>query len=89
MPLDSTPLWYQLRPEEFQRRLHDIVCGMEGESLTDAQFWILWNVSQHSLKLTPAKIKFKSYAAPFMGHVLSPERLKTSPEITNAVLNKP
>ena len=41
VPLDSTPLWYQLRPEEFQRRLHDIVCGMEGESLTDAQFWIL------------------------------------------------
>ena len=86
-------------PEQFQRRLHDILCGMEGvfniaddiivvgrgESLTDAHddhdqtvLELLERLSQHNLKLNPDKIKFKTCTAPFMGHVLSPERLKPS-----------
>jgi len=115
----SLPFWGRCRwirlpfsissaPEEFQRRLHDILCGMQGvvniadiivvgrgESLADAHvdndmvFELLKQLSQHNLKLNPDKIKFKIYTAPFMGHVLSPEGLKPSTEITNAVLNMP
>ena len=104
------PFGISSAPEEFQRRLHDILCGMEGvvniaddiivigrgEFLADAHvdhdntvFELLNRLSQHNLKLNPDKIKFKTYTAPFMGHVLSPEGLKPSTEITNAVLNMP
>ena len=74
----------------------DIIVIGRGESLADAHvdhdntvFELLKRLSQHNLKLNPDKIKFKTYTAPFMGHVLSPEGLKPSTEITNAVLNMP
>ena len=97
-------------PEEFQHRLHDILCGLEGvvniaddiivvgrgDSLTDAHIdhdntvlELLKRLSRHNLKLNPDKIKFKTCTAPFMGHVLSPEGLTPSLEITNAILNMP
>ena len=104
------PFGVSSAPEEFQRRLYDILCGMEGvvniaddiivvgrgKSLADAHvdhdntvFELLKRLSQHNLKLNPDKIKFKTYTAPFMGHILSPEGLKPTIEITNAVLNMP
>ena len=104
------PFGISSAPEEFQRRLHDILCGLEGvvniaddiivvgrgDSLTDAHIdhdntvlELLKRLSRHNLKLNPDKIKFKTYTAPFMGHVLSPEGLTPSLEITNAILNMP
>ena len=104
------PFGISSAPEEFQRRLHDILCGLEGvvniaddiivvgrgDSLTDAHIdhdntvlELLKRLSRHNLKLNPDKIKFKTCTAPFMGHVLSPEGLTPSLEITNAVLNMP
>ena len=74
----------------------DIIVAGRGESLTDAHvdhdntvLELLKYLSQHRLKLNPDKIKFKTRTAPFMGHVLSLERLTPSTEITNAVLNVP
>ena len=46
-------------------------------------------LSQHNLKLNPDKIRFKTSTAPFMGHVLTPEGLKTSTEIVTAILEMP
>ena len=104
------PFGISSAPEEFQRRLHDILCGMEGvvniaddiivvgrgDSLTDAHIdhdntvlELLKRLSRHNLKLNPDKIKFKTCTAPFMGHVLGPEVLTPSLEITNAILNMP
>ena len=104
------PVGISSAPEEFQRHLHDILCGMEGvvniaddiivvvrgESNTDAHvdhdktvLELLERLSQHNLILNPDKIKFKTCTAPFIGHVLSPEGLKPSSEITSAVLNMP
>lgn len=104
------PFGISSAPEEFQRRLHDILCGIEGvvniaddiivvgrgDSLTDAHIdhdntvlELLKRLSRHNLKLNPDKIKFKTCTAPFMGHVLSPEGLTPSLEITNAILNMP
>lgn len=67
-----------------------------GDSLTDAHIdhdntvlELLKRLSRHNLKLNPDKIKFKTCTAPFMGHVLSPEGLTPSLEITNAILNMP
>ncbi|KAK2556262.1 Transposon Tf2-6 polyprotein [Acropora cervicornis] len=108
--LTRLPFGISSAPEEFQRRLHDILCGLEGvvniaddiivvgrgDSLTDAHIdhdntvlELLKRLSRHNLKLNPDKIKFKTCTAPFMGHVLSPERLTPSLEITNAILNMP
>ena len=74
----------------------DIIVVGRVESLTDAHvdhdntvLEILERLSQHNLKLNPDKIKFKTCTAPFMGHVLSPEGIKPSTEITNAILNIP
>ena len=104
------PFGISSAPEEYQRRLLDILCGMEvvvniandiivvgrGECLADAHvdydstvLELLKRLSQHSVKLNPDNIKFKTCTAPFMGHLLSPEGLKPSTEIANAVLNMP
>lgn len=74
----------------------DVIVVDLGESLRDAHVdhdetvvELLKRLTQHNLELNPDKIKFKTRAAPFIGHVLSPEGLKPSTEITNAVLNMP
>ena len=91
------PFGISSAPEEFQRRLHDILCGMEGvfntaddiivvgrgDSLTDA------HIDHDNTVLELDKIKFKTCTAPFMGHVHSPQGLTPSLEITNAILNMP
>jgi len=46
-------------------------------------------LSLHGLQLNPDKIKFKTCTAPFMGHTLTPEGLKPSSEIADAVLSMP
>ena len=102
------PFGISFAPEEFQRRLHDILCGMDGiiniadditvigrgESLAAATIdhdrsvvELAERLSLHNLKLNSDKIKFKTHTAPFMGHVLTPDGLKPSDEITSAVIN--
>ncbi|KAK3749289.1 hypothetical protein QZH41_007555 [Actinostola sp. cb2023] len=104
------PFGISSAPEEFQRRIHDVLCGLDGivnitdditvvgrgEDMAAANVHhdrtvveLLKRLSQHNLKLNPDKIKFKSHTAPFMGHVLTPEGLKPSTEITTAVLDMP
>jgi hypothetical protein len=39
---------------------------------------LLRYLNQHQLKLNPDKIQLKSYTTPFMGHILTPEGLKSS-----------
>ncbi|PFX26788.1 Retrovirus-related Pol polyprotein [Stylophora pistillata] len=50
---------------------------------------LLERVSEHNLSLNPEKVKFKTDAVPFMGHVLTPEGLKPSAEIVAAILDMP
>ena len=104
------PFGISSAPEEFQRRIHDVLCGLEGvvniaddiivigrgTSLKEAThdhdrtvIELLDRLSQHHLKLNPDKINLKTSSAPFMGHTLTPEGLKPSNEIVNAVLNTP
>ena len=104
------PFGISSAPEEFQRRIHDVLCGLEGvvniaddiivigrgTSLKEAThdhdrtvIELLDRLSQHHLKLNPDKVKLKTCSAPFMGHTLTPEGLKPSNEIANAVLNMP
>ena len=92
------PFGISSAPEEFQRHLHDILCGMNGvvniaddivavgrgKSLAEAQVdhgrtfkELLDRLTQHKLKLNLDKIKFEMCTAPFMGHALTPEGLKT------------
>ena len=102
------PFGISSAPEEFQRHLCDILCGMKGvvniaadiivirrgKSLAEAQAHHDHTITelqdcltQHKLKLNPDKIKFKTYTAPFMCHVLTPEGLKPSEEIVTAILD--
>lgn len=87
---------------EFQRRLHEVLCGIGGvvvgrrEFLADATRdhdrtvrKLLNRLSYYDLKLKSDKIKFKTATAPFMGHVLTPEGLKPSTKIAAAVLHMP
>jgi len=92
------PFGISSAPEEFQRRIHDVLCGLEGvvniadEATHDHDrtvIKLLDRLSHHHLKLNPDKVKLKTYSAPFMGHTLTPEGLKPSNEIVNAVLNMP
>ena len=46
-------------------------------------------LSLHGLRLNPDKINFKTCTAPFMGHIITPEGLKPSSAIANAVLRMP
>lgn len=85
-------MWY----EGVVNIAEDIIVVGRGESLTDAHvdhdntvLELLERLSQHNRKLNRDKIKFKTCTAPFMGHVLSPEGLKPSTEISNAILNMP
>ena len=54
-----------------------------------AALGLLRRLTSHNLKLNPDKIRFKSQSAPFMGHVLTSDGLKPSPEISKAVLDMP
>ena len=104
------PFGISSAPEEFQRRIHDVLCGLEGvvniaddiivigrgTSLKEAThdhdrtvIELLDRLSRYHLKLNPDKVKLKTCSAPFMGHTLTPEGLKPSNEIANAVLNMP
>ena len=97
------PFGVSAAPEEFQRHLHDILCGIDGvvniaddiivkgrrETLTEATRDHDVTVNQHNLKINPDKIKFKTSTAPFMGHILTSEGLKPSTEIVTAVLDMP
>ena len=104
------PFGISSAPEEFQRRIQDVLCGLEGvvniaddiivigrgTSLKEAThdhdrtvIELLDRLSRHHLKLNPDKVKLKTCSAPFMGHTLTPEGLKPSNEIANAVLNMP
>ncbi len=94
------PFGISSAPEEFQRRIHDVLCGIDGIiNIADDMAAILDHdrtvvellryLNQHQLKLNPDKIQLKSYTAPFMGHILTPEGLKSSTEIAKAVLQMP
>ena len=104
------PFGINSAPEEFQRRIHDVLCGLEGvvniaddiivvgrgKTLPEAThdhdctvIELMDRLSLHGLRLNPDKIKFKTCTAPFMGHTLTPEGLKPSSEIANAVLSMP
>ena len=74
----------------------DIIVISRGTSLKEATHdhdrtatELLDRLYQHHLKLNPDKVKLETYSAPFMGHTLTPEGLKPSNEIVNAVLNMP
>lgn len=69
---------------------NDIIVVGRGESSADASrdhdhtvINLLNHLSQRHLKLNPDKIKFKTSNAPFMGHILTPEGLKSSSEIAS------
>ena len=104
------PFGISSAPEEFQRRIHNVLCGIDGiiniaddiivmgrgDSIQAAILdhdrtvvQLLKRLTQHQLKLNPDKIHLKSYTAPFMGHILTPESLKPSTEIAKAVLELP
>ena len=104
----SLPFGISSAPEEFQCRIHDVLCGLEGviniaddiivvdrgKTLSEAAhdhdrtvIELMDRLSLHGLRLNPDKIKFKTCTAPFMGHILTPEGLKPSSEIANAVLS--
>lgn len=68
----------------------DIIVVGRGEASADASrdhdhtfISLLNHLSQHHLKFNPDKIKFKTSNAPFMGHILTPEGLKSSSEIAS------
>ena len=50
---------------------------------------LLRRLTSHNLKLNPDKIRFKAQSAPFMGLLLTSDRLKASPEISKAVMDMP
>lgn len=74
----------------------DFIVVGRAESLTDAHvdndntvLELLKRLFQHNLKLNPNEIKLKPCTTPFIGLVLSQERLAPSTKITNAVLTMP
>lgn len=74
----------------------DIIVIGRGDSIDQAALdhdktvlELLRRLTSHNLKLNPDKIRFKAQSAPFMGHVLTSDRLKPSPEISKAVLDMP
>ena len=104
------PLGISSAPEEFQRSIHDVLCGLEGVvNIADDIIVVGWcktlseathdhdctvielmdRLSLHGLRLNRDKIKFKTCTTPFMGHTLTPQGLKPSSEISNAVLSMP
>ena len=50
---------------------------------------LLRRLTSHNLKLNPDKIRLKGQSAPFMGLLLTSDRLKPSPEISKAVMDMP
>ena len=107
LSVDPSSVWHQFYREEFQSRLHSVLCSIDGmvniadaiiivgkgESLAAAThdhdhtvMNLLNCLSQHKLKFIPTR---SSSTATVMGHICTPEGLKTSAKITPAVLDMP
>ena len=104
------PFGISSAPEVFQRRMHQLIEGLDGVEVIADDFMVygcgatqekaeldhdaklhkfLERCEQHNLILNADKVRLRLTEVPFIGHIISAEGLKSSPDKVQAVLEMP
>ena len=84
--------------EEWQRRIHMVLEGLQIISIADTEaridhdrnlIAVLERFEQHHVKLNLSKMKFLVREAIFMGHVITTDGLQPNPVTAQAIVNMP